>query len=498
MPNIDDARQTYAASLAFVSGRGELPVLLNHRRLLGCGVEVGVKEGDFSEHLLRHWAGAHLISVDPWMEDAAESYTDIANVPQPIHEKFYERTVQRLSAFRGRSTIWRATSLEASERIPHHSLDFVYLDARHDYASVMEDLEAWFDKVRPGGVIAGHDYLDGTFDAGVFGVKSAVDRFFAERGIPVFQTLMDEPWLTWMVEIPAHAAQAVSEPERRVPEAAQATSVTPSEPQLVSLQLGTAGGPRQVQLVLDPAAMSQRIMLECLAESRFYEPETSQFVVSVLRPGDTFVDVGTHVGYFSMLSAAAVGAEGRVISFEPDGRNFASLSAHVRINGFEQVETYNAAVGARSGTAELFRNADNDGGHALWDVGKHSFNALSRAAPERVEVQMVHLDSVLATPEGPRPRVMKIDAEGAEMDVLRGARATLETNPIPYIICEVNRYALGQMGSSETEMRAYMTELGYETHLFQPGETQLTRLGPNDQVETDYVFNLLFRHASAA
>ncbi len=61
------------------------------------------------------------------------------------------------------------TGAEASDAIPHHALDFVYLDARHDYASVLEDLGQWSEKVRPGGVLSGHDYIDGTFVNGNFG-----------------------------------------------------------------------------------------------------------------------------------------------------------------------------------------------------------------------------------------------------------------------------------------------------------------------------------------
>src|SRR5215218_5689654 len=189
MPNIADARRTYTNTLAFVATRDELPVMLNERGLLGCGVEVGVKEGIFSAHLLSGWRGCHLISVDPWQEDAAEAYVDIANVEQRVHDGFYQDTVRRLTPFGARSTIWRTTSTEASRLIPHHSLDFAYLDARHDYDSVIEDLEAWFDKVRPGGILAGHDYLDGHFPAGVFGVRSAVDSFFAARGISVYPTM---------------------------------------------------------------------------------------------------------------------------------------------------------------------------------------------------------------------------------------------------------------------------------------------------------------------
>jgi predicted O-methyltransferase YrrM len=182
--------------------RRQLATLLNRRGLLGKAVEVGVQTGFFSEFLLSHWRGAHLLSVDPWSEAAADEYSDVANRSQAEHDRAYERTMQRLARFGERSSVWRTTSVEAAARIPPGSLDFVYIDARHDYEAVMEDLEAWFDKVRPGGILAGHDYLDGDLPEGVFGVKSAVDEFFAAKRLQVRTTYVDAPWLTWFVEIP--------------------------------------------------------------------------------------------------------------------------------------------------------------------------------------------------------------------------------------------------------------------------------------------------------
>ncbi|MFN8666488.1 MAG: class I SAM-dependent methyltransferase [Gemmatimonadaceae bacterium] len=202
MPTIIDIRDSYRSTLAFVPTRVELPILLNERRLFGCGVEIGVQKGEYSEVLLKYWRGRHLISVDPWREDAPENYIDIANVQQTVHDSFYEVTRKRLEPFAERSSIWRMTSIEAAPRIPDYSLDFVYIDARHDYPSVLEDLAAWFPKVRPGGIVAGHDYIDGNFPAGEFGVKSAVDEFFAARELAVYSTLLDPPWLTWLVEVP--------------------------------------------------------------------------------------------------------------------------------------------------------------------------------------------------------------------------------------------------------------------------------------------------------
>ena len=196
-------RPTYGRSLRLVATRDELPKLLNTLGLVGRGAEVGVRIGRFSERLLRGWEGERLISIDPWAEAPGEEYRDHSNVAQEVQEEYYARTQERLAPYGARSEIWRATSLEAAGRVEDRSLDFVYIDARHDHDSVLEDLTAWFPKVRAGGVLSGHDYLDGIRNGAEYGVKSAVDAFFGARGIPVHRTLETPPrFPSWLVRIP--------------------------------------------------------------------------------------------------------------------------------------------------------------------------------------------------------------------------------------------------------------------------------------------------------
>src|SRR5687768_12025070 len=126
-------RRTYSTSLAHVPDRDEIPAVLNRRGLTGQGVEIGVKLGRYSDVLLRSWQGEKLISIDPWLEAEPDEYVDHANVDQDQHEQFYRRTKELLARHGDRSEIWRATSVEAAGRVPDRSLDFVYIDARHDY-----------------------------------------------------------------------------------------------------------------------------------------------------------------------------------------------------------------------------------------------------------------------------------------------------------------------------------------------------------------------------
>jgi len=195
-------RATYRYTTVFVNSRNELPHLLNRRGLLGLGAEIGVQQGYFSDLLLSGWDGARLLSIDPWSEAPDATYVDVANLPQRTNDTYYEETKRRLSRHGERSLIWRRTSASAARATPAKALDFVYLDARHDYASVKEDLSLWFDRMRPGGILAGHDYLDGELPEGIFGVRRAVEEFCAQHGLRVHETGDDRPWPTWVVRIP--------------------------------------------------------------------------------------------------------------------------------------------------------------------------------------------------------------------------------------------------------------------------------------------------------
>ena len=103
------------------------------------------------------------------------------------------------------------TSLQAADLIDDASLDFVYIDGRHDYESVLADLESWWPKLRPGGIFAGHDYLNGRLPNGEFGVRRAVDEFFADRRLPVHSTdgrpAAVEIFPTWIVAAPKDPAR---------------------------------------------------------------------------------------------------------------------------------------------------------------------------------------------------------------------------------------------------------------------------------------------------
>lgn len=160
--------------------RHQFPKLLNRLNLLGEAVEVGVYEGDFSSEILSKWKGKLLHCVDPWRYQEDVIF-DNSNVDQREHDAAYGAALANLQPFEDRVNIIRDFSVKAAEKFEDESLDFVFLDARHDYRAVTSDLRAWFPKVKIGGIFAGHDYKNSFVRQNLVEVKRSVDNFFIQR-----------------------------------------------------------------------------------------------------------------------------------------------------------------------------------------------------------------------------------------------------------------------------------------------------------------------------
>ena len=118
-------------------------------------------------------------------------------------EACYQETLRRLRPYAGRVRVLRAFNHEAAWQFPERYFDFIYIDANHSYHAVRDDLTLWYPKLRPGGLFAGHDYLDGSRPPwGEFGVRSAVNEFAAGLGVRVLATA-EADWRSWYFHKPA-------------------------------------------------------------------------------------------------------------------------------------------------------------------------------------------------------------------------------------------------------------------------------------------------------
>lgn len=139
------------------------------------GAEIGVNMGRFSKHLLAANPNLHMRLVDPW----------------PTRGK-YRNAIERLARYGERAEFIRQYSVDAVKDVEDESLDFVYIDALHDYDSAMMDIISWTPKVRRGGIVSGHDYMQ--YER--IGVIAAVNAYTQAHRI--------DPWfITWEVVTPS-------------------------------------------------------------------------------------------------------------------------------------------------------------------------------------------------------------------------------------------------------------------------------------------------------
>ena len=148
--------------LATLDNRDSFGHVLNNIGYGGVGrtfVEVGVQRGHFSQLILSQWMGNRYIMVDPWSEVEKDKYIDLANVENEQQLVIMGEALQRVQAFVDRPAVLPLTSTAAANLLVDETVDIVYLDALHHYHGVMDDIYAWWKKIKSGGILAGHDYL---------------------------------------------------------------------------------------------------------------------------------------------------------------------------------------------------------------------------------------------------------------------------------------------------------------------------------------------------
>eukprot|EP00667_Euglena_gracilis_P024109 EG_transcript_27551 len=200
------------SSLAQLTVREQIGALLEVENMT-VGAELGVQRGQFALQTLSHWpACRRYYLVDLWQPQ--DNYTESANVPLPQQERYLAEARHRLAPFNASVVYLRMFTTEAAKRIPDMSLDYVYIDARHDYCGVMEDLLSYWPKVRVGGIFAGHDfYFAGHFLLGKDdwslchngerhkeAVKGAVVEFARNRSLSICVTRDLFP--SWLIRKP--------------------------------------------------------------------------------------------------------------------------------------------------------------------------------------------------------------------------------------------------------------------------------------------------------
>ena len=183
-----------------------------------------------------------------------------------------------------------------------------------------------------------------------------------------------------------------------------------------------------------------------------YERAEMRFLLSRLRPGQTFVDVGSHIGYVALPVAKTVGPTGHVFCFEPTPDTFQILRTNVERNALTNVTLLQAAAADRDGQARLACSEDS----VMW-------NSLAQPGVRYLHVTTRSLDSVMIEAGWPSIAGVKIDAEGTEWSVLCGAEQLLKRNPSAFLMLEV---AGGERIEESLRVLQFLVDRGYRLSRF--------------------------------
>lgn len=174
-----------------------------------------------------------------------------------------------------------------------------------------------------------------------------------------------------------------------------------------------------------------------------FEPVLTLVVSRILRPGDVFVDLGAHEGYFSLLAATSCPAA-TIHSIEPLPASQALIRSNIASSGLANVQVHALAIADDDGQRKIVAREHTGSSH-LTDVDPRATGALP--------VQAVSLDTFIKSIGWPNVRFMKIDCEGAELMAFRGAAGVLRDHLVEFYCVDFHRHFIGEEGCREIDGR---------------------------------------------
>ncbi|OYX00094.1 MAG: methyltransferase [Caulobacter vibrioides] len=206
--------------------------------------------------------------------------------------------------------------------------------------------------------------------------------------------------------------------------------------------------------VLAPRNLPTFVTMLANATSRGLEPGTGDVLRRLIQPGMTVADVGANIGLLTLVMAWATGPGGRVIAFEPEAIPRSNLEKMKHLNGLSWVEVRDQAVGETPGRLTF---------HVSDIIGHSSLYALPETEEARtIEVEVVRLDDVAPAK---RLDVVKIDVEGAELDVLAGMKGVIAKNPDLAILAEFGPEHLARVGQTPAQWFKAFGDAGFTPYM---------------------------------
>ncbi len=189
-------------------------------------------------------------------------------------------------------------------------------------------------------------------------------------------------------------------------------------------------------------------------------PDVLNILLARLKPRVNFVDIGANVGWVTSAAGFILSQESKVYSFEPSPTVFKLLKNRVGFLNINNTNIYNIALGSQDSAGELHEFSENFGGASSLKSGAWTGHEESRVS----DVTIKHLGSFFRSEGIKQVGLIKIDVQGAELDVLKGARALLEGEHPPMLYVEVEEDALRAFNYSRANLIKLICDFGYEMY----------------------------------
>lgn len=185
-----------------------------------------------------------------------------------------------------------------------------------------------------------------------------------------------------------------------------------------------------------------------------YESRETSFIEQEISEGEVVVDIGAHIGYYTLIFARLVGPTGKVIAFEPDPDTFNLLKKNIEVNGYENVVAINKGVAQSPSKQKLYRCSENSSDQMIYnnDEGRNF-----------IEVDCVSLDSYL---QGEKVDFIKMDIQGGEAHAIEGWVDTLNSNPNLRILMEFSAQLIRKAGKDPLETISSLYKKGFHLRVF--------------------------------
>ena len=250
--------------------------------------------------------------------------------------------------------------------------------------------------------------------------------------------------------------------------------------------------PKTLKLCFDIAEITHKYIYSSLVYNGCYEEPTFKFMTQVLGEGDHFVDVGAHIGIFSLVAASAVEKTGSVIAIEPIEENYNKLTKHIQLNNFDNIHAIKAIISSEDGESSIYFNPHKDGSHSIWDPSNDPNYDTSKGNPTLRSSKSFRLDTLLNSHSVKSVKIVKIDAEGSEYIILNSCENLIRENTVEFFICEINEFALRAVASSGEELMNFMRKLGYHTYLPVRTNDVPVLVPPRTAIDAENIYNVVF------